>query len=196
MTDQTALQIFIWILISVDYKTGKMISGRFWASKELQIKPRTFHKALTERLQDRYKLVTLSSDNKNTTILVNNWHKFQQASDTSSDSSVTTKGQQSDTKQEYKEIKEVKNRSLTDNLDIPKIERVAKSQKISVKEVLYYKENYIGWIKEKPSDKKRQGRNMSATVQNWIRRDIRNGELKQIKSFVELAEEETGVKIL
>lgn len=98
MGDPTALQIFIWLLIGCDYKTGMMATGRHWASQELKIKPRTFHKALTERLRDRYNLVTLSSDNKNTIVYIKNWIKYQALGDSPSDKPVTTKGQQSDNK--------------------------------------------------------------------------------------------------
>ena len=166
MRDPTAFQIFIWILISVDYKTGKMISGRFWASDELKIKPRTFHKALTERLRDRYDLVTLSSDNKNTVISVKNWDKYQHSGDTSGDTSVTTKGQQSDTKQEYKEEKNIKNKhssikSLTDEV----VNNVAQYYSVNPKSVFLVRENLVGWCQAKGKVYK----NYRAALQNWVR---------------------------
>ena len=104
MRDSTAVHVFIWILISVDYQTGKMISGRFWASSILGIKPDTFYKIL-KRLEKKYDLVTLSSNNKYTTILVKNWSKYQLDSNTTSNIKVTTESQQSNTIQEVKEIK-------------------------------------------------------------------------------------------
>jgi hypothetical protein len=108
-SDEKALRIFIWILLTVDYKTGKMKSGRFWAAERLDMKPRTYHKVLTERLEKRYKLVTLFSDNKKTVISVNKWHEYQGDSDTTSDNKVTTKGQQSDTTQEVKNKRSINN---------------------------------------------------------------------------------------
>lgn len=102
MQDPTALQIFVWILITVDRKTGSKRTGRFAASDELGMAPRTFHKALTERLAERYDLVTLTSDNKGTLISLKNWDEYQHNGDTK----VTTKGQQSDTKvTQYKNIR-------------------------------------------------------------------------------------------
>lgn len=105
LKDATSLQIFIWLLLNVDRQTGKYITGRFVAAQVLGMKPRTFHKALSERLQHRYDLVTLSSDNKKTIIYLKNWDKYQILSDTHSDTKVTTKGQQSDTKQEVRSKK-------------------------------------------------------------------------------------------
>lgn len=110
MTDPTALQIFIWILISVDYQTGKMVSGRFWAGEELKMNPNTFYKALTERLQQKYDLVTLSSNNKNTVISVKNWSIYHIDGNNSSNNKVTTGQQQSNNKVTLnKNIKNIKN---------------------------------------------------------------------------------------
>lgn len=116
--DEQALRVFIWILISVDYKTGSMISGRFWASEILGIKPTTYYKIL-KRLEKKHDLVTLSSNNKNTTILVKNWVKYQSDGNTTGNNKVTTKGQQSNTNQEIKEIKNKRNNTeLSEFLDL------------------------------------------------------------------------------
>lgn len=143
LKDSTALQIFIWLLIIVDRKTGKYTTGRFTASEELGIKPRTFHKALTERICKKYKLVTLTSDNKKTTILLNNWELYQSIGDSSSDNKVTTKGQQSDTKQEYKNIR-IKEVLVKTNTDL-------ESNKILIDLLI---ENFENFYKHKPIDKK------------------------------------------
>ena len=103
--DAYGLQIFIWILIHVDLTTGQYTSGRFVMSEALKIKPRTLHKVVTERLQNRYHLVTLLSDNKKTTFSICKWKSYQENSDTKSDTKVTPGGQQSDTKQEVRSKK-------------------------------------------------------------------------------------------
>ena len=140
MKDFTAWGVFTWILLSVDKDTGEVTTGRFWVSQELGINPSTFYKAL-RRLEKKYMVVTLISNNKNTTIRVLNWDKYQQKKetvtqvdniknkenvdnlgitqneienpgfsntskqlqkDTSGNNKVTTKEQQSNTIQEYK----------------------------------------------------------------------------------------------
>lgn len=107
--DGSALRVFIWILTNVD-KEGKMKCGRFWASERLGLNPSTFYKIL-KRIEKKYKSVTLISNNKNTIISLSNWSKYQ-SSDKKitciSNNKVTTKEQQSNTIQEYKN-KEVKN---------------------------------------------------------------------------------------
>lgn len=103
--DAYGLQIFIWLLIHVDRTTGQYTSGRFVMSEALKIKPRTLHKVVTERLQNRYHLVTLLSDNKKTTFSICKWKSYQEYSDIKSDTKVTPEGQQSDTKQEVRSKK-------------------------------------------------------------------------------------------
>lgn len=103
--DAYGLQIFIWLLIHVDRTTGQYTSGRFVMSEALKIKPRTLHKVVTERLQNRYHLVTLLSDNKKTTFSICKWKSYQESSDIKSDTKVTPEGQQSDTKQEVRSKK-------------------------------------------------------------------------------------------
>lgn len=168
MGDPTALQIFIWILISVDYKNGSMVSGRYWASEELKIKPRTFHKALTERLRDRYDLVTLSSDNKNTTISVKNWYKYQLASDTTSDSPVTPKGQQSDTNQEYKNIRNNTYRHISCLSNTKLHEEIANQYHVGVGIVKSLSEEMVLYCQSRG----KKYSNYKAALQNWLRRRI------------------------
>ncbi len=192
MRDPTALQIFIWILISVDYKTGKMISGRFFASKILNIKPRTFHKALSERCQHRYKLVTLSSDNKKTIISVNNWDKYQLSSDSSSDKLVTSKGQQSDTIQEYKNkrIEEKTKNPIISNdiffspfksdLDTTTLEK-AKKFDVRPKDIAYCANVAHEWTRG--HDKKTDtNEGWDSFFNTWILRSLRRHEIATLSS--------------
>jgi len=177
--DSTAFHIFIWILICVDYKTGSMISGRFWASSLLDIKPRTYHKAL-KRLEKKYDLVTLFSDNKKTTILVNNWGRYQGSSDTLGDNKVTTKGQQSDTNQEVKEVKEIKEVYTSNEskifsyfkdlkVDNEKIVSLGKEFDVRPKDVVWCIRDMIG----KSDEKGLEIKNVRAKLKTWINNSIR-----------------------
>jgi hypothetical protein len=89
------------------------------------------------------------------------------------------KDKDKEVKKNIKKKKQTVATSLTDNLDEPTMVEISRKHKISLKDVEFYKESYIGWIEEKPRDKSRAGRNMKATVSNWIRRDIRSGKLNQ-----------------
>jgi hypothetical protein len=103
--DVTAWRIFTWLLLKVDYKTGKKKIGRIWASEETKLNPSTFYKGLL-RLQNKYKIIKLSTGKvtiKYTEIEVINWEKYQ-----SSNNQVTIREQSSNTLQEVKN-KEVKN---------------------------------------------------------------------------------------
>lgn len=75
LLDQTALQIFVWLLLVVNSK-GEKIFGRIWASKELGIKPTTFYDAVN-RLSVKYKIAVIQTDNRKTKITLINWAKYQ-----------------------------------------------------------------------------------------------------------------------
>lgn len=175
MRDPTALQIFVFLLLIADYKTGKAITGRFWASELLGIKPRTFHKG-QKRLQEKYDLVTLSSDNKKTTIFINNWEKYQNSSDTYDDNKVTTKGQQSDTNQELRNkniyiSNDDKIFSYFGNLkeDNEKIIAIAKKFDIRPKDVVWCINDMVSKCDEKGVEIK----NVPAKLNTWINNSIR-----------------------
>lgn len=108
--DAVALQIFMFLLVKVDKTTGEKRIGRFWMSDALNLNPSTFYKGL-KRLEKKYKIVTLTSNNKFTTIRLINWHKYQGTSKTvtqDGNNKVTPKEQQSNTLQEYRiENKEI-----------------------------------------------------------------------------------------
>lgn len=112
MRDLTAWGIFSWILLTVDRGTGEMTLGRFWASEYFKMNPSTFYKAL-RRLEKKYKVVTLTSNNKYTTVKLLNWTKYQSGKETvtqAGNNKVTTDSQQSNNKVTH--IQEVKNREL------------------------------------------------------------------------------------
>lgn len=181
LRDPTSLQIFIWLLLNVDRKTGGYTTGRFVASQVLGMKPRTFHKAITERLQHRYDLVTLSSDNKKTTIYLKNWDKYQSLGDTPSDTKVTTKGQQSDTKQEVISKKKESNiyKHLPEKEEVTgeQIEQIAKQYSVSPANVKDIWESIFGYCHSKGE----KYANFYATTQNWVRRAIKDKKILVIK---------------
>lgn len=130
--DESAFRVFMWILCSCDYKTGKMISGRFWASEILRMKPITYYRVL-KRLEKKHDLVTLSSNNKNTIISVNKWHLYQQDSNNKVNNKVTTNEQQSNTNQEVKNIRIKKNTySSIGSLKEKEFEKIAKDYGVPI----------------------------------------------------------------
>lgn len=121
MRDPTALQVFIWLLIKVNKTTGIVITGRFIGSEQLGIPPSTFRDALY-RLEKKYKVATLTSDNKKTTVSLSNWAKYNQYNEQPTqvtDNKPTTRRQQTDTIQDIKTI-DIKNNTLPDTSGIPK----------------------------------------------------------------------------
>lgn len=104
MTDFTAWGIFSWIMLSVDRATGEMTIGRFWASQYFSIPPATFYSAL-KRLEKKYKVISLRSNNKMTTVRVLSWAKYQEFDDV-----ATTNQQQINNKSTH--IQEVKNKEV------------------------------------------------------------------------------------
>lgn len=97
--DLVAWHVFEGLLAIADIETGDWSGGRFQLSELLSIKPTTIYKAL-KRLE-KAKMVTLSSNNKYTTIHICKWRDYQgngnSTGNTSSNNKVTTKGQQSNT---------------------------------------------------------------------------------------------------
>ncbi len=123
--DETAFRVFMWILCTVDYKSGTKRSGRFWASEILDIKPITYYYIL-KRLEKKYDLITQVSNNRFTTITVKNWKNYQMPDNNTDNNKITTGQQQNNTTQEYKN-KEYKN--------------IHKKKKTLKKEKTYTKEN-------------------------------------------------------
>lgn len=93
--DKTAWLIFITLLLMVDKHSGKWSGGRFQLAIIMELKPTTIYQAL-QRLE-KSKMVTLSSNNKYTTISICNWSKYQYLSDNADDNKMTTNRQQNDT---------------------------------------------------------------------------------------------------
>lgn len=121
--DNAAFIVFMKLLIKVDRKTGKYITGRFKLSELTNLAPSTAWGAL-KRLE-KSKMVDIKADNKKSTISICNWAKWQDTADTLPDNKPTTNEQQTDTKQEviskkkeYKTITNVIGEPVYGNADI------------------------------------------------------------------------------
>ena len=86
--DRTAWHIFQVLLLVCDKKTGKWSGGRFQLADLCNENPATTYKAL-KRLE-KAKMVTLSSNNKYTTIYICKWKDFQDSGNTIGNNKVTT----------------------------------------------------------------------------------------------------------
>lgn len=102
--DDTSLKVFIWLLLRVDYTTGKLETGRFVAAKDIGINPNTFYSSL-KRLE-KLKIINTKSNNKFSEISILNWHKYQSGDNTYVNNNSTT------TQQQLNTIQEVKNKRI------------------------------------------------------------------------------------
>lgn len=100
LNDNTAWRIFEYLLMTVDYKTGKWSTGRFVIAQYLKMKEGTVYDAL-RRLQ-KNKMISLNGNNHFTTISICNWSKYQAL-----DNNQTTTRQQPDNTN-----KEIKNKEV------------------------------------------------------------------------------------
>lgn len=113
--DHTAVHVFLTLLLSVDSKTGSFTCGRHQMEALTGIKGTTYYKALG-RLKF-HQMVTQVSNNRFTTISICKWKDYQSSgnsqSNTRSNNQVTTKEQQSNTKQEVKNIRNKKDTKVS-----------------------------------------------------------------------------------
>lgn len=114
--DAAACQILLLLFTKVDKKTGKFTTGRFILSEQLGMNPSTLYKVL-KRLEKKYEMVTLDSNNKFTEISLLNWAKYNdyiKEVTQSGNNKVTTKEQQSNTKQDIKTLRHKDNNNILD----------------------------------------------------------------------------------
>lgn len=88
--------LFTRLLLVVDSRSGTYTTGRFMLSELTGQKPATVYKTL-KRLE-KEKMLSVTSNNKFSTITICNWHDYQSLSN----NKVTTKEQPSNTKQEIR----------------------------------------------------------------------------------------------
>jgi hypothetical protein len=110
MKDHTAWVLFSWLLINAD-KSGKMRVGRYKVADALGINPSTYYKVL-QRLVKKWGVIRTVVAKEWTDVYVVNWGKYQHSRNEHG-KALETKRQQGDnesnTIQEYKEYKNIKN---------------------------------------------------------------------------------------
>lgn len=98
--DNTALIVFVKLLLKVNRHTGSLITGRFKLAAMTNLKPSTCWDALRRLETDS--IVTLSPTGRNTTIYICNWHEYQTGDRAKSDSIPTVNREPTDTIQELR----------------------------------------------------------------------------------------------
>lgn len=93
--DRNAIHVFMTLLLLVDKQKATWSGGRFQLAAVSGLKPTTMYQAL--RRLEKAKMVTLSSNNKYSTITICKWKDYQSVGDRSDDNKMTTGRQQDDT---------------------------------------------------------------------------------------------------
>lgn len=112
--DNNAFNLFMKILMRVNWQTGEMTTGRFKLSQMVNLKPTTAYATL--RRLERHKMVTLMTGRattKFTKIKVVNWQKYQ-SDDSADDNVMTFKRQSNDTYNKNKRIKEERKNNIVE----------------------------------------------------------------------------------
>lgn len=180
---------------------GSVLTGRKQLSKWTGISERGIRTSIN-RLKSTSK-VTIKTTNKYSIISIKNYSKYQvtdqldaikrPASDHIQEYNKNIKNNTSELKKEIaKERKQLRGieKSLKDNLPLEEIKKIALKYQVKEDLVAEYKEAYTLWIQEKPRDPKRHDRDMRASVQGWIRRDLSAKKIKPQKSWIEQVREE------
>lgn len=102
--DINAWHVFEVLMLIADKKTAEWSGGRYVLADLCELKPTTAYQSL-KRLE-KAKMVTLSSNNKYTSVRICNWSKYQGTDDTSNDIKMTSRRHQDDT------ITRIENREL------------------------------------------------------------------------------------
>lgn len=144
MKDHLAWVLFSWLLINVDRETGSRTIGRFLVSEELGINPSTFYKVV-QRLEKKWGVISVKSNNKYSTVWIVNWAKYQHR-DTQEGkptvNKVQTDGKQSNTKQE------LENRELKNIEEEEQFEKIPNNLVISRSQILAYAKEFVGITSE------------------------------------------------
>jgi hypothetical protein len=171
--DPTAWRVFEYFLLTVNKDTGKRTFGRFQVSEFLDMNPNTLYKAL-QRLKNA-KMVTLTSNNKYSTIYILKWHSYQGNGNTSQQ-------QQSNNKVTLNKNKEL--RSIKDFPD--NVKKIAEILNVKPTEGLdrYLNDLYkrytfksltitmVQWCEDNKVEP------TIARWMNWVRKAERSGELE------------------
>lgn len=214
--DHPAWCLFSLILLSVDKDTGKWKAGRFLIAELLGMKSGTVYKTL-QRLEKKYKMVTLSSNNRFTEITVLQWAKYQHSSQSVTqvgNNKVTTKEQQSNNKvtlNKNKRIRELrientnppyipptpmvsvikKKYSSLKDIDQDVLEDIATKYGVPIGMVELNFEKMKAWLESNGKVKK----DYRATLRGFVLRDISQVGIKRLENRREVVDA-TGVESL
>lgn len=146
---------------------GVWEGGRFQLAELAHLKDSTTYKAL-KRLE-KAEMVTLSSNNRFTTISICNWRKYQGSGNSVGNNQVTTKSQQSNTLNRIKELenKEYKEKIYKkEKLELDEKEIAELQDKFPTKSVKSEYESAKDWL----ASSGRRYKDYLAFFRNWLRR--------------------------
>jgi Fe2+ or Zn2+ uptake regulation protein len=173
--------VFEYLLLIVDHKTGTRDTGRYWIANDLEMNPNTVYAAL-QRLKNA-KMITLTSNNKYSTIYICKWKEYQSDDNTCDNNKITSGQQQDNTKQELR----IKNKEeyIHSNLKITKNEYELLKEKFSNKNVKLECEKANDWL----ANTRKTYKDYSAFMRNWLRRAPVTQEVKKDTFFTKYAKE-------
>lgn len=157
-----AFRLFVSLLLLVDKDTGQWSGGRFQLAQQVGLKKGSTYKTL-KRLESRA-MVTLSSNNRYTTISICNWGKYQHNSSHDSRATVTTESQQGHTltRRENKEERNIYTKKwFLNDVDIKEFQN-----DFSKKDVTSCYESAKDWVVSTGKTYK----DYKAFFRNWLRR--------------------------
>lgn len=167
--DHTAFHLFVTLLLLVNKDTGKWTGGRFQLTEACVMNPSTLYKAL-KRLESS-RLVTLSSNNRFTTVSICKWSQYQGNGNTKgeqqSNNKVTTGEQRSNTLTRSKELRiknntkvlqtksEFGNSEINEIVDyyktkmqLPKLDGTIKGNRYAANRILKAANNNVAAVKQ------------------------------------------------
>lgn len=168
--DEKALKVFIWILCTVDYKTGKMRFGRFNASTILDINPNSLYHVIS-RLSKKYKIINIKTNNKFSEVSVLNWAKYQMDIPRRT-GGRTSKEHQKNTNQEVIEIKERDSKSLKSyllNISIEDLQEFSSKFNATESQIQLKGQELYDWVESKGKEK--TIKDYKATLRTALRKD-------------------------
>jgi len=165
------LKVWVWILLTVDHRTGSMTTGRKKAAEILGMKASTLYSVL-KRLKVQQRIDTVSTPTY-TTISVLNWAKFQQENKVQQRFNRDSSQLQEEEYNNTREIGKTSNLSNPDYLiNIPLDDISALREKTNATEahVRSKGEDLYNWYLGNP--KKNKKLNWRATLRNAIKKDF------------------------
>jgi len=200
-SSEKGLKVWVWCLLKathsgyeqyvgrslVKLNPGQFVFGRQVASGELRMKQSTVWGWICQLKSDSY--IDIIPSSKYSVISIKNWSDYQ-GFDSQSDNKKTTDEQQMDTN---KNVKNDKNniyssrKSLTDEV----CEEISNQYSVSLKAVKDLRDDLVLYC----DSKAKKYSNYKATLQNWVRRAIKDKKIFKVEVFkqpeiLEISEEE------